>query len=79
MQLCGILTHNRIMLKFKERLRELRIDKGFSQAKLGEMLSYGRCSITDWETGRTQPSFEILVELSKIFNVSTDYLLGVED
>lgn len=67
------------MIKFKERLKELRLDKGWSQATLGNKLSYGRCSITDWETGRTQPSFEMLVELAKLFNVSTDYLLGVED
>lgn len=67
------------MKVFGERLRELRIEKNILQKKLAEDFKVAQSSIADWERGVTETDFETLVKLAKYFNVSTDYLLGLED
>lgn len=61
------------------RLRELRLNKGFSQTKLAEILGVTYFSIGDWERGKCQPSIELLLKLSDVFECSVDYLIGRED
>lgn len=60
---------------FGEKLKELRVKKGISQEELSELLDVSRQSISRYENGTSQPDFEKLVQLSKYFEVSTDYLL----
>ena len=60
-----------------ERIRELRLAAGFSQVELAEKLGVSKQSVSNWENDNIQPSIDMLVKLSKIFNVSTDYLLGL--
>lgn len=66
-------------MEFKDRLKELRKEKKFTQVKLGEMLNYGYTAIANYESGRNQPSIPDLKKIASIFNVSMDYLLGVND
>lgn len=66
-------------MEFKDRLKELRKEKKLTQVKLGEMLSYGYTAIANYESGRNQPSIPDLKKIASIFNVSMDYLLGVND
>lgn len=61
------------------RIHELRVEKGLSQAKLGEMLSVSQDTISLWEKSKSYPSVEIVIILSEIFEVSCDYILGVID
>ena len=61
------------------KLRELRQNKGLSQTELAKILGVTYFSVGDWERNRCQPSIEILIKLSEIFNVSIDYLVGRED
>ena len=61
------------------RIRELRVEKGLSQGKLGEMLSVSQDTVSLWEKSKSYPSVEIVILLSKIFEVSCDYILGVTD
>ncbi|MCL2176961.1 MAG: helix-turn-helix domain-containing protein [Firmicutes bacterium] len=63
-------------MHFKERLRELRLDSGLTQAKLAEKLSVTDTTIRHWEAGRSQPSIQLLVILSDLFDVTLDYLVG---
>lgn len=65
--------------KFGERVRELRKQRNITQAKLGELLGLAQQSIGAWETGRAYPDVDGLISLSKLFDVSTDYLLGITD
>ena len=65
--------------KFGERVRELRKQRNITQAKLGEFLGLAQQSIAAWETGRAYPDVDGLISLSKLFDVSTDYLLGIAD
>ena len=64
---------------FAQKLRELRIEAGYSQEKLAEVFHVGRATIGHWETGLQQPSLEVIADIAKFFNVSTDYLLGLTD
>ncbi|MDE6104887.1 MAG: helix-turn-helix domain-containing protein [Clostridia bacterium] len=64
---------------FQERLRELRKLKNLSQKQLAEILKTNNSSICDWECGRSQPDLQTLAEIAEYFDVSADYLLGLED
>ncbi len=64
---------------FCERFKELRKTKNLSQKQLAEILRTTNSSICDWECGRSQPDFETLVRIAELFEVSADYLLGLED
>ncbi len=66
-------------MEFKDRLKALRKEKRLTQVKLGEMLNYGYTAIANYESGRNQPSIPDLKKIASIFNVSMDYLLGVND
>ncbi|EGP66364.1 DNA-binding helix-turn-helix protein [Streptococcus sp. oral taxon 056 str. F0418] len=63
------------MMKLADTLFELRKEKGWSQEKLAEQINVSRQSISKWESGQALPELEKIVELSKIFQVTTDYLL----
>ena len=60
-----------------ERIRSLRDKAGFSQAELARKLGVTRSSVNAWESGLSAPTSLYLVELAKLFHVSTDYLLGL--
>ena len=61
---------------FCDRLKELRKADALTQKDLAEILHTTNSSVCDWERGRAEPS---LVMLSKYFEVSVDYMLGLED
>ena len=61
-----------------EKIKFLREQKKYTQAELAKKLGITRSSVNAWELGISVPSTQYLVELSNIFSVSTDYLLGVE-
>ena len=62
-------------MNLSEKILELRKANGLSQEQLAEKLSVSRQSISKWESGESVPEIVRLTELSKIFNVTTDYLL----
>ena len=66
-------------MDLKNILRELRIKNNLTQIDLAKKLNVSTSAITNWEAGIRRPGYESLVKLAKVFRVSTDYLLGVED
>jgi len=62
-------------MNLSEKIYELRKSNGMSQEQLSEMIGVSRQSISKWESGESIPEIERLIELSKVFDVSTDYLL----
>lgn len=67
------------MKKHLNRLKTLRIEKKLSQKQLAVELKTTNSSICDWECGRAEPDIETLIQIAKFFEVSVDYLLGLED
>lgn len=60
------------------RLKKLREEKGLSQEEVAKIVGVSREAVTFWETGRTKP-IRKLKELSALYNVSADYILGKSD
>ncbi len=58
-----------------ERIKEARERNGLTQAALAKKLGVSRSAVNSWEIGISAPSVQYLIELSKLFKVSADYLL----
>ena len=67
------------MNNFGKILKELRAEKGISQAKLAEDTQITQSSIARWELNKTEPQLSEIKILAIYFNVTSDYLLGLED
>lgn len=63
---------------FANRIKKLRMDRNLSLDGLANELGINKSRIGMWETSGTVPRDDILVKLSKFFDVSIDYLLGNE-
>ena len=61
-----------------ERIKEVREKNGLTQALLAKKLGISRSAVNAWEMGISVPSAQYLIELSRLFKVSTDYILEVE-
>lgn len=61
-----------------DQIRSLRDKAGLSQSELARKLGVTRSSVNAWESGLSAPTAIYLVELSKLFHVSVDYILGLE-
>ena len=64
---------------FAQRLRELRQEKNLSMKQLAKELNITDAAISNWENEINEPKISYLFAIAKFFNVSTDYLLGLED
>lgn len=60
-----------------KRISELRQSFGWTQVQLSQKLGVTKQTVSNWENDNIQPSIEMLIKLSKIFNVTTDFLLGL--
>ena len=66
-------------MKLCEKLYELRRAAGLSQEELAERLNVSRQAVSKWENGAAQPELSKLVELSRLYGVSVDELLSLEE
>ncbi|MBQ4510924.1 MAG: helix-turn-helix transcriptional regulator [Clostridia bacterium] len=62
-----------------DRIRYLRDKTGLTQTDLANKLGISRSAVNSWEMSLTSPSLANLVEMSKIFKVSLDYLVSASD
>ncbi len=62
-----------------KRINELRIAFGWNQVQLAQKLNISKQTVSNWENENIQPSIEMLIRLAKLFRVSTDYLLGLDN
>lgn len=63
-------------MKLSDKITTLRKSKGWSQEDLAEQLDVSRQAISRWENGTALPDANNILQLSKLFNVTTDYLLN---
>jgi transcriptional regulator with XRE-family HTH domain len=66
-------------MKFKDRVKELRQSKGWSQKEFSSQLGVAQSVIARYETGQKMASSDTLIDIAKLFGVSLDYLLGMSD
>ena len=62
-----------------QRIHELRLAFGWSQVELAKRLNITKQTVSNWENDNIQPSIEMAIRIARIFNVTTDYLLGFDD
>ena len=62
-----------------DRIKKLREENNMTQTILAKKLGITRSSVNAWEMGISVPSTQYIIELANIFDVSTDYLLGVNN
>lgn len=63
---------------FGDNIKRLRKNKGLKQQEIAELLGVKQNTYSDWENGKTEPSFENLVKLADLLDVSLDWLFGRE-
>jgi transcriptional regulator with XRE-family HTH domain len=66
-------------MNFNIRLKQLRQKNKLTQGELAAILGLKPTAVSNYESERNEPSFDKLIALSKYFDVSCDYLLGVTD
>lgn len=67
------------MTIFGKKLKDLRTDKKLSQNALSKAIGISQAAINKWEKGLIVPTIDSAVLVAKFFNVSIDYLAGLED
>lgn len=67
------------MNKFPERLKELREEKNLSLTELSNNTGLSIACLSRWEKNLRIPNIDSIIILCKFFNVSSDYLIGLED
>lgn len=66
------------MQEFSKRLKELRIENGYSQTYFGKLLNVSQDTISLWERDKSYPTTDCLYKICKTFSISADYLLGLD-
>ena len=67
------------MVDFGIRVAKLRAAKGLSQAQLAERIGITKSMVSAYENSIRMPSYPVLIKIARVFNVSVDYLLGMEN
>lgn len=69
----------RMKLSFGEKVRNLREDKDLNQTQLGAVIGMTQRKVSYIECGKCEPSVDDIIALCRYFNVSADYLLGINE
>ena len=67
-----------VVIMLAKKIKELRGARGITQVELAKNLGVTKQCVSNWENDNIQPSIEMLIKLASYFNVSTDYILGLE-
>ena len=65
-------------MSFGEKIKNLRHNSNMTQEKLAELLSISPQAVSRWETDVAMPDISLLPPLANLFDVTTDYLLGMD-
>ena len=61
------------------KIKTLRSAKNLTQADLAKRINMTTSAVSSYEVNDRQPSYDVLIRIAKLFNVTTDYLLGLDD
>lgn len=66
------------MVDFRMNIKRLRQEKHMTQEELAKRVGVSKAMVSAYETEIRYPSYDVLIKLSAVFGVTTDYLLGLE-
>lgn len=66
-------------MEFKNIVKQLRLERGWSQQDVADRVGLTKVTISQYETGKRKPSFEMIEALAEAFHVDMNYLLGFTD
>ena len=72
-------VHLKITMEIGQKIRVLREKHGLKQINLANALQVSPQAVSKWERGAARPETDLLVRIAQLFDVSTDYLLGITD
>lgn len=61
------------------RIKNIRLENKLSQAQFGKKLNVSQDTVSLWEKGKSIPTAELIITICKLFEISSDYLLGLTD
>ena len=64
---------------FGNRIAELRLARNWTQVQLAQKLNVSKQTVSNWENNNILPSIDLLIKLARLFSVSTDYLLALDN
>lgn len=64
---------------FNENLKKIRQESGMTQAEVADKIGVAKNTYCNWEKGTREPNIMTIKALAKLFNVSSDYLVGLEE
>ena len=67
------------MTNFPAKLKQLRIEHGYTVQQASELIGLTKNAISNYEQGIREPSLNVLKAICKLYNVSSDYLIGLSD
>ena len=67
------------MMDYRIRLRNVREDRDFTQAEIGQILQKSQQGYNHIEAGRAELKIDDLIALCRFYNLSADYLIGISD
>lgn len=67
------------MKEFEERVKKELNEQGKLQKDLCDHLNVKKSTLSEWLNGKNEPSMKYIVEIARFLDVSTDYLLGIEN
>ncbi len=73
------ILYNDVMNKFTDNLMSLRKACGLSQFELAQKIGVTQQCVSEWERGKIEPTLSNLWNLSDVFDVSIDFLVGKKD
>lgn len=64
-------------MQYYPRIRDLREDRDLTQDQLVEILKMHKTTYTNYEQGKREPPFELIIKLAKFYDVTIDYIAGL--
>ena len=66
------------MVNLGEKIRTLRLERHITQTELSKRIGVSKAMVSSYELEQRSPSYEVLIKIAAFFNVSTDFLLGLD-
>lgn len=64
---------------FREILKDFLLEKNLTQVSFARAIGVKQSQVSEWLKGKAKPGYDTLKQMSKNFNVSSDYFLGISD